>query len=412
VTSAASHDVHVLDQDRLRAAHTLFGAAIHRGPSSDERWARVVDTYVPGRTLGVLVDGALAGTTTSFPTSTAVPGGAALPTAAVTRVGVRADRTRRGVLTALMHRQLADAAAAGEVLAILGATEAGIYGRFGYGIATRGRRLRVRRRAGGGWRAGAAGGGTVRALDPDEILKVVVPLHRRIALTRPGGILRPDPWWSLGVAEQLHERAPVVAAVHTGPDGEDGFVLATPEQQHDSDHFAFALTVQDLQAADLDAAAALWRYLLDVDLVDTVLAVPRPLDEPVELLLADPRDCTTTDVEDELWLRIVDVPAALAARGYRPAEPVLLGVRDTVLAANSGVYRIADGTARRVGDLDGPVAAELECDPTGLAMAYLGDRTPSTLVATGWWRAADPRAVAAADAAFATAASPWCGTYF
>jgi len=169
VSAAASHDVHVLDHDRLRAAHGLFGAAIHRGPASDERWARVLPTFVPGRTLGVDIDGALAGTTTSFPTLTAVPGGAALPTAAVTRVGVRADRTRRGVLTALMRRQLADVAAAGEALAILGATEALIYGRFGYGIATRGRRLRVRRTGGRTCpRAGRAAQGAGTAAPADR----------------------------------------------------------------------------------------------------------------------------------------------------------------------------------------------------------------------------------------------------
>jgi predicted acetyltransferase len=119
-----------------------------------------------------------------------------------------------------------------------------------------------------------------------------------------------------------------------------------------------------------------------------------------------------TGNEDETWLRIVDVPVALAARSYGPSEPVLLAVHDSFLEANSGVYRIADGSAERVGPLGGPVRPELECTVAALAMAYLGDRRPSELVASGWWSAPEPAAVPRADAAFATAGTPWCGTYF
>jgi predicted acetyltransferase len=106
------------------------------------------------------------------------------------------------------------------------------------------------------------------------------------------------------------------------------------------------------------------------------------------------------------------VPEVLAARSFGTAEPVLLAVHDPLLERNAGVYRIADGAAERVGPLGGPVAPELECSAAALSMAYLGDRAPSQLVATGWWQANDPAAVPRADAAFTTAETPWCGTYF
>lgn len=149
-----SHDVRVLGPDDLRAAFALFAATIHHDGVVDAEWPAVRDTFHPGRTIGVEDGGALIGTATAFPTRTAVPGGAALDTAAVTRVGVRADRTRRGVLSAMMRAQLDDAADRGEPLASLRASEARIYGRFGYGVATRGREVSFR--SGGGWRGPAA----------------------------------------------------------------------------------------------------------------------------------------------------------------------------------------------------------------------------------------------------------------
>jgi len=172
------------------------------------------------------------------------------------------------------------------------------------------------------------------------------------------------------------------------------------------------LQVDDLQAASPAAGAALWRFLLDVDLISEVTAWARPLDDRLDLLLTDSRDLTVTGVEDELWLRLVDVPAALAARAFADTPPVLLGVHDPFREINAGVYRIAGGTAERVEPLGGPVAPELECDVAALAMAYLGDRRPAELAAAGWWTVHDQEALARADAAFASAAVPWCGTMF
>jgi predicted acetyltransferase len=404
------HDVHPLCPDELRTSHTLFAATVHRGPFDDEQWSRIAPAYHPGRTFGAKDGNELVGTAMSVPCRTVVPGGAVLPMAAVTRVGVRADRTRRGVLTALMRAQLRDVAARGETFASLRASEAGIYGRFGYGPATRGRDVRVRtdRRR---WRAGAPQGGAVRLLGREEIVPVLREVHAAIALRRPGAITRWDEWWWGALGRRVQEREHVLAAVHTGATGDDGFAVAVlPDSAAPVD--GRSLTVSDLQTANLDAAVGLWRFLLDIDLVASVEGPLRPLDEPLELLLTDPRACAVTGVHDETWLRIVDVPTALATRSYGAADPVLLAVHDTVCTGNAGVYRIADGAAERVGPLGGPPVPELECDVAALAMAYLGDRAPSRLAATGWWTAHSPDAAGRADAAFATSIAPWSGTWF
>lgn len=374
----------------------------------DEGWARRKGAYEPDRTWGVHSDDQIVGTATSYPCRMAVPGGAVLDTAAVTQVGVRSDHTRRGLLSALMRAQLDDLLVRGEVLAALHATEARIYGRFGYGVATRARGVRLRR-SGRGLRPTAPLEGAVRLLAPDDVGPVTAAVHDRIALRRPGMLTRGETWWRSPAERAQQDKRSVLVAAHAGQDGVDGFVVASTAGSHSATR---SLDVEDMHADGPHATAALWRFLLDVDLVGEVTAWGRPLDEPLDLLLADPHDLTVTGVGDELWLRLVDVPAALAARSFGAAAPVLLGVHDPLLEDNAGVYRIAGGTAERVEPLGGPVAPQIECDVAALAMAYLGDRRPAELAATGWWTVHDPDALEQIDAAFATPTVPWCGTMF
>jgi predicted acetyltransferase len=400
-----THEPRILRADEARASVDLFLRALLHAPVSDEHWAFVAADLAPGRSWGVHAGSELVATGRSFATRTAVPGGAVLDVGAVTQIAVRADHTRRGLLTAVMRALLGDLAERGETLAVLRATEARIYGRFGYGVATRSRSLSVRARR--GWRP-ALPCGEVRMIEPARAVDVLHPVHERLALARPGGIERPAVWWQRGLGRSVREGKPLLVAVHI-PDGgspadADGFAVA---EAHDG-----ALRLQDLHATTPGAHAALWRFLLGVDLVSEVTAWSRPRDEPLDLLLADARELSVTGEADELWLRLVDVPAALAARTFAPAPPVLLAVHDPFLPDNAGVYRIAGGTAERVAPLGGPVAADLECDVAALAMAYLGDRRPSQLCAAGWWTAHDLDAVARADATFATDAVPWCGTMF
>ena len=347
----------------------------------------------------------------SYPSRTVVPGGGVLPLAAVTRVGVRADRTRRGLATALMRAQLDDLRARGDALALLWAIESGIYGRYGYGVATRARAVRVRASR-AALRPQAPSGGTVRVLDRAEVVPVLSAVHDTLALRRAGGITRTPGWWEAYADRHVDDA--LLAAVHTDQDGtDDGFAVAVARGPgpFGPDSAGYTLHVEDLHAADTAATAGLWRFLLGVDLIAHVEAAV-PVDDPLDLLLADPRDAVVTGPVDETWLRLVDVPAALAARSFRAdAGPLLLAVHDPLLPDNAGVYRIAGEGAERVGPL-GAREPELSCGVAALAPAYLGDRSPSTLAATGWWTVHDPTAPARADALFTTAPAPWCGTHF
>jgi predicted acetyltransferase len=400
----SDYDIRVLEPDEYRTASDVFGAALHMSPASDEHWPAVVGAYEPGRTLGAFRDGELVGNTQSFASKVALPGGALLPMAMVSRVGVRADHTRRGVLTSLKRAQLSGLA---EPFASLRASEGVIYGRFGYGVATRGRTV-VLDRARAITHPTVPTDGRVRIVASDEALPAI---YDRIGAGRAGWLARPQSWW---VSQHLFAggRDPVIYAIHRGPDGDDGFARYTVERARGHlPHQRTILHVHDLQAATPGAWADLWRFLLTVDLVHDVQAHLRPLDEPLEQLFTDHRAVHTTNVEDETWLRIVNVPLALAARSFGElsgnAGSTVIEVHDPLLPANSGRYRLGDGPARPVSE-----PAELAMDVATLSTVFLGDIAPSALAMTGRLTTIKTDALAVADRLFAVPASPWCGTYF
>lgn len=396
-------EIRPLRPDEFRAANAIFRGSLHVQPITDDAWAMRGTFYEEGRVYGGFVDGALVGTALSFPGQLCVPGGELLPMAMVTAVGVRADHTRRGVLTALMRAQLSGLA---EPVATLRASESVIYGRFGYGVATRVRTVEVNRRRAVP-RPGAPGGGSVRLLPMDDAYDLLPALYDRVSVRRPGWSSRPAAWWSATRTWSAEHKTQTMVAVHSGPDGDDGYAAYTVDYKDGKRELA----VEDLYYERPEVWAALWRFLLTVDLVERVRGSFRPLDEPVEELLTDRGQVTTTEVEDETWLRLADVPAALAARRFGELAPgagsVVIEVRDSFLPANSGRYLLGDGPARRVTE---PAALTVDVDV--LAELYLGAIAPSTLAAAGRIGVAKTDALPVADRLFAVTSAPWCGTFF
>jgi len=401
-------DVRPITEDERRSTFDLLRRALHTDRVTDDLWARVGESWPAAHKFGAFEGGSPIGIVCAYDTEIAVPGGRTLPVAAVEGVGVRADRTRRGVLSALMAVQLADFAARGLPLAVLHASEPTIYGRFGYGSAALGKTLRVSRPA-ARLHERVVTGGDVRLLTPEEAVKEVPGLYRRIGLHRPGMIGRPEQWWPISHDRHVGRDGSHLVAVHSGPDGDDGFVVyaTITRRSFDSPDHGAALEVHDLHAAGPAARAALWRYLLSVDLVSEVHARHRPVDEPLALMLTDHRHAATAAVEDDLWLRPVDVTAALAARAYRAAAPVVLAVTDRLLPANTGHYEIGPEGARRT-----DAAADLALDVDTLGMLYLGHWAATTLAEAGRVEVRDAAALARADELFTTTAAPWCGTHF
>jgi predicted acetyltransferase len=351
------------------------------------------------------------GSVSAFRFDSTVPGGARVKTAGVTRVGVLPTHTRRGLLTQMMHRLLAESRERGNVLATLHASETSIYRRYGFGLATDLVSVQVTSRNATPWRT-AAGPGSIRLLDYGEVSEVVPPLYERVARWRVGSISRPGWWWTRVLKEASR---PVDApfgkgsfvAVHTGPDGvDDGYVHYDVEWDESfATSSAGRGTVRDLWGGSPAVELDLWRYVLGIDLVVRWQCEPRPVDEPVRRAMHDSRAYESKARFDDQWVRILDVDAALVARTYGQLDAaVTIGVHDPMFASNCGVWAIsANGVAR----VDG--AADVQIDIGTLSAAYLGAVSWHELSAIGSVTT-DEGMLARLDALFAVRPTPFCGT--
>ncbi|MFD1813690.1 GNAT family N-acetyltransferase [Rhodococcus gannanensis] len=387
-------DVRILraEADLLRA-YDIFRTAMvglpHLGaPTVGE----IVELFEPGRTLGAFVDGTMVGTADSTGGEITLPGGARVPHAAVTHIGVVPTHTRRGILRALVGAQLRAARDSGDVIATLRASEATIYERFGYGIAgssaswevsTRRARLRTRSDR------------PVRLVDVDSAL--CARIHAAAASDRPGSIDRSPQWWAFGRRRQQVSTAhPGYLAVCGAPGSEIGYVRyrpANPDTWFGADQRT--VIVEDLVAADADTTVALLQFLLSLDLVDRFVFAALPVDSALPWLLTDHRAARVLSVQDETWLRVLDVPRALAARTYRGSGSVVLGVEDQLLPENSARYRITPGGAVRTDD-----AAQIELDVSALGSVLLGGVRWHQLADSGRVRVLDDAAPDAAEDLF------------
>ncbi|MFJ8912823.1 GNAT family N-acetyltransferase [Amycolatopsis sp. NPDC102389] len=392
-----------------RACLDLLSESLHGKPATDETWAKMAPSWTAAGKFAAFDDhGAPVGIASSFDVELTVPGGQKLVTAAVDGVGVRADWTRRGILTAMMAVQLEDFAARRVPVAALHASEAVIYGRFGYGPASYDKGVSIERpRA--RVRDGVGRDGEVKFVTRAEAVERVPALYHRFAGTRPGFVSRPPSWWPGFFERVVTGDDGYRVAVHSGPDGDDGFVVYQSIDVRDrlAPERGAILDIRELHAATPQAWAALWRFLLSVDLVSAVTGRGRPLDEPIAELLTDPRAVNTTEVIDDLWLRLVDVLAALRARTYGTAESVVLDVLDKQLPDNNGRYVVGPDVVERT-----TAEADLRLDVATLSSLYLGHGLFGDLALAGRVEVLDEAAVARADSLFHTARSPWCGTFF
>lgn len=372
-----------------------------------------------GRMVGGYLGAQLVGAADSTTGELTVPGGKRLAHAAVTRVGVLPTHTRRGVLSALMRAQLGAERDRGVAVATLRASEGTIYGRFGYAVASELRTLRIETKDAELRPEVAA------AVDRDAVQLVDAEdqaLPQRIVTAvpaaRPGTITRGDQWWNNRRLWAEATPGPRYLAVRGAPGAEDGYVRYRPADT--AGWFTSAertVIVEELYAPSAAARRDLLAFLLGLDLVDVLELPDRPVDDALPHLLTDPRAARTTALGDETWLRLLDVPAALAARGYAgaPGDAVTLAVDDTLLPANTGGYRITPGGATSAGS---GAPADAHVDVATLAAAYLGGTPWRVLAEAGLLGGAasgtpaDDATVAALDRLFAVTEAPFAGVMF
>lgn len=359
----------------------------------------------PGRFLGAFDGDQIVGGADSYTSWLVVPGGARVPHAAVTHIGVLPTHTRRGIVSGLVAAQFADFAQRGEVVATLRASEATIYGRFGYAVASSAASIEVTR-ARAALLPGVADPGAVQLIDTGETPQTASAIYGDAQWV--GAIARPAGWWNLRNAQRAKSTAPGYLVTFS----EDGATTGYARYQAaDPDHWFGGdrreIIVDDLVAHTDDAYLALIRHLLGLDLVDFVTFSSRPVDDPLPLLFADRRAAKINSVHDETWLRLIDVEAALSARSYRDGPPVKISVTDPVIAVNSATFEVGPDEVRRT-----DAAPDLLVDITGLGAAYLGGTTFAELSFAGRATETTPGALAGGDLLFGTIREPYSGTVF
>jgi predicted acetyltransferase len=385
-------------EEYIRSIELSFSGAMTAEDLAHERLVAEMERCLAAFEEGVIVGGALA---VSYRLT--VPGGGQVPAAGVTGVGVRPTHRRRGITSALMRAQLDAIHERGEAIAILYASEGGIYGRFGYGLSSflGELDLEVERSA---FVRGFRPSGRVRLMNRDEALPLMRAVYDEAQRRRPGMIAVDDRWWDWMFFEREKDE-PTFFAVHDTDGIADAYAAYRVKHEWPESIPKLELTVRQLVATTPQANADMWRYLFDIDLIHRVNAWNRPVDEPLLLLMQDPRRLRYR-VTDALRVRLVDVPAALHARGYGGEGRTVIQVADPFCPWNEGRYvlEVSAGAATCVPTDDEP---QIACSVTDLGATYLGGVTFRQLHRAGRVEELRPGALAAIDALFASDPAPW-----
>ena len=322
-------------KDELRPFFATVESVFGFQPSEEDYKAleRILDM---DRTLGAFDDDVMVGGGAAFSFSLTVPGGE-VPTAGVTLVGVLPSHRRKGVLTSLMRRQLDDIREGGEPLAALWASEGGIYGRFGYGIASRHAEIDIERdRA--AFLEPTRPEGRIRLLDHAETMKVVPSLYERVRAGIPGTFRRSTDWWEghrLHDPEKGREGSPLQRAVWEHEGDAQAYVLYRLHSDWRESMPASWLEVVEVMAATPLAVREIWRFVFGVDLVVRIRAWMLSQDDPLFDMVAEPRRLRFR-LKDGLYIRLVDLAAALEARSYRGSGALVFELGDAICPWNEG----------------------------------------------------------------------------
>jgi predicted acetyltransferase len=400
-------EIETIEPGEVRAVLSALAAAFLE--DLDEEEAALDEKVVePGRTLVARDGGRIVATAAVAAREVTVPGGV-VPFAAVTLVGVAPSHRRRGLLSRLMRRQLADVREAGEAIAALWASEAVIYGRFGYGIATRQGELELRTRE-------ARLRPDVERLDgAPEIMPAadargrLASVHEAVRVRRPGMLARTGAWWDLRLRDPESQREGA-GALRAAVLDEHGYLLYSYKEEWSGAGPVGTLRLRELVATTPAAAAALWGFVLELDLVRRAIWRLAPADEPLPHMLDNAR-AVSGQLSDGLWVRLVDVPRALRERNYSAPFDVVLDVADDACPWNAGRLRLAwDGTRAECEPTS--AAPDLELSAAELGAAYLGGTTLASLARAGRVRERSEGALRAASVAFRGTLEPWCPEIF
>jgi predicted acetyltransferase len=378
---------------RSRADHAVYTGAYQTGEPAPHS----LGSEIPVATFG------------TQPNTLNIGFGRLLDAHLITGVTVRTSHRRRGLLRRMMTEDLALAKSNGLVIAALTASEASIYGRFGFGVATSEQSITVD--TGAKFHLDHVPVGTVEVVDPAVLLELAPQVFARLHAEQPGSVGRQEFYRQLAAGTSSREGGPdakVKAALHYAPDGTvDGYVSY---RFGGWDKTPATMEIVDLVTATPAAYLELWQYLAAIDLVERVTWNEAPVDNPLTWALTDARCVKASNPRDLLWLRILDVRQALEARHFAADGTVVLKVTDGLgFTAGAFSLEVQDGTARVT---ESDAAPDLELDIAALSSIYLGAVNPVSLVAAGTVREHTPGAAFLAARLFAVERPAHCLTHF
>jgi predicted acetyltransferase len=400
-------DIRRAEPSEFRALSNTVAAALMFPPRDDDGWATSEPSWHECVSFAAWDGERCVAGVSQFTVDTVVPGGQRLGTGAVSRVGVLTTHRRRGLASALMRCLVDDAAERRLPLMSLRASEAVIYERYGFGMA--GEYVEARIDPSRARPVIGAASGTLRLLAPGEVLGTVGPIYGRALGRRIGQVTRPDSWWRRYFADATSGDKSSYVIVHTSEEAiDDGYAHYDVAWRERDEGEGGKGQIHDLIGGSEAVELALWQYLFEVDLVRQWTANERPVDDLVRFAIRDRRAYQVTSVDDEQWVRLVDVDTCLNARAYQPAiGSVVIEVTDPWIEANNGRWRV-DAAGATPTD----VAPDLSCGIAAMSAAYLGGTHWHFLAAVEKVTVHTPGSVAIADALFASCPLPFSGSFF
>ena len=394
--------------EEMRAAFAPIWHYFGQNPPSEDA-IRHFKRVLPAERVHAGFDGdRVVSGSASFAFDLTVPGGQ-VKAAGVTIVGVLPTHRRRGFMGAMMRSQLDAARARGEAVAVLWATEDTLYSRYGYGMASMAAEIDLPRDRATPFAPTHVRGQT-RLVPLAEAEPLVAPIYQGVARATPGMFARSSEWWQDRMLTDSDWKrrggGHLQCAVLDIGGKPSAYAFYRMNAAFERGVQTGSIFIVEAMGDSPEAENSIWRFLLDIDWIARVKAIHLPLDHPLLLSLADPRRLNFL-LREGLWVRLIDVAAALSARGYASDDSLVIDVTDEFCPWNAGRWRVGRGGPEKT-----TADADLACDVASLGCVYLGGFTFVQLARALRMSELKPGTIARADAMFHSDRAPWCPELF